>query len=290
MQLSLPARRADNRAVMIFPFEFPLGTSGVLVAAACVVAGGPWFADGYRALRLRRQAARLQARPVSGDMDGLVQARGRVQLAGPLFSPLSGHPCAGFELEVSSVDWPVRGVVHEHRAFDLQDGEAAAHVHAVGGDWRLPVTSERTFAADETLSENLRALLARQGELAWLGERHGAVRIVERALFAGAEVCVIGIASRGLGRHDEAVLELARTGTDGDALVEYIVRGEAGRSCELGPAEALAVQVLGDGPADALGLAPQRRRVLGTLFGPALALTGLIYLARAASSSLAGRF
>ena len=80
------------------------GPAGMLTAGACVVAGGPWFADGLRAVRHRRLFAALRRRRNDGLREGLVLAHGRVELESPLFAPLSQRPCAGFVLEVRGAD------------------------------------------------------------------------------------------------------------------------------------------------------------------------------------------
>ena len=54
----------------------PVTALGLLAATACVVAGGPLFAAGRRALRLRRALGSLEERPLEPDASGWVLVRG----------------------------------------------------------------------------------------------------------------------------------------------------------------------------------------------------------------------
>lgn len=274
-------------------FPVTLGLPAVLVALAALVGGAAWFADAYRALRLRRAHRDLRARALADLRDGLVRVRGKVALAGPLFSPLGGRPCAGFVLEAHGVDAEVRGSVRELRAFELRDGGHVAHVDAARGEWALPVSRERTFAAGEPLGAKLEALLDRQPELAWLRRRGGALRLVERALHHQAQVEVIACADRAHeAAHAEVYEEHLRTGTDGGAVRGAALRTEAlSASCDwrLSDADGLPLQLIADGaPAQALRV-PSALRTWGVVAGPVLALAGLLVLARLAGAVMAVR-
>src|SRR5262245_17075680 len=123
--------------------SLPVTPGGMLVAAACVVAGAPLFARGLRAFRMRQRLDRLVEKPLTGDVSGLVRVRGRVALEGPLFAPISGTPCAGFQLEVRGEGSSVGGFVRDWRAFRLEAGEASALVPAEQAEWHAPVTAQR---------------------------------------------------------------------------------------------------------------------------------------------------
>ena len=274
-------------------FPVTLGLPAVLVALAALVGGAAWFADAYRALRLRRAHRDLRARALDDLRDGLVRVRGKVALAGPLFSPLGGRPCAGFVLEAHGVDAEVRGSVRELRAFELRDGGHVARVEAARGEWALPVSRERTFAAGEPLGANLEALLDRQPELAWLRRRGGAIRLVERALHHQADVEVIAWADRAHeAAHAEVYEEQLRTGTDGGPVRGAALHTEAlSASCDwrLSDADGLPLQLIAGGaPAQALRV-PSALRTWGVVAGPVLALAGLLVLARLAGAVMAVR-
>jgi len=260
----------------------------MLVAIACVVAGGPWFADGLRALRLRRLLARLRERPLDADCAGLVQVRGQVALESPLFAPLSSRRCAGFVLDVHGVGIHVGGQVRELREFQLHSPDGSARVEALGGRWQLPVTAEREFGPGEPLTENLATLFERSAELRWLKGRGVKLRVVERALESGATASVIGFARAGMAV-PVAGIDLARTGTDGNVVLQEIVSERVAPSLHIGPADTLDLLVVGDRLPEPRRLEPPRWRTLGAILGPALCLAGLLYLAHAAGQSMAGR-
>src|SRR5436190_18636163 len=123
----------------------PVTALGRLAATAGVVAGGPMFVAGRRALRLRRMLRSLRETPLAADAAGWVLVRGRVALASPMFAPISGKRCAGYELEVCGERSRVGGVVAERRPFQLECGEHTASVSPDGAQWRTPVTGERTL-------------------------------------------------------------------------------------------------------------------------------------------------
>jgi hypothetical protein len=272
----------------MFPeLQIPVSTAGMLAAIACVVAGGPWFADGLRALRLRRLLASLRERPLNANLNGLVQIRGRVALESPLFSPLSARPCAGFLLEAVGEGIPSGGAVRELRPFRLVSDEGSALVAAEAGDWQLPVTAERILKPGDALSAHLTALLHGNAEMQWLLGRGVTFRLVERALESGAAACVTGFA-----RASSVVVALpvplAATGTDGASFAW----GSAPASTPdvtVGGEDALDLLVVSDRVPEPAKLWPSRWRTLGVVLGPSLALTGLLYLAHAADTMLAGR-
>ena len=263
------------------PFIFiPLTPGGVLLAAVCVIAGAPLFARGRAAWNLRWRLARLATEPLAPDAHGVVRARGRVVLEGPLFAPLSGLPCAGYELYARGSGSSVTGVVRDLRQFRLEGEAASALVSPMHSDWHLPVTGRRVVAADEKLPERLRTLLESRAEIRWLRERGVALEVVERALCAGADVSVLAVAEAS---HAETVVieeELEATGTDGAFSGPRLVPGPepAGPQLKLitNP-ELERAHVFAD-PADARYEGPPAWQVLLMFLGPALSFAGLLYL------------
>jgi hypothetical protein len=277
---------------MAFLQPLPVTALGLLAATACVVAGGPLFAAGRRALRLRRVLGSLHEAPLTADSHGWVLVRGRVALEGPLFAPLSGKRCAGYDLEVCGERSHVGGIVAEQRPFRLECGELTALVSPDGARWRAPATAERTLNVEDALPERLVELLERNAEIRWLRDRRVPLRIVERALEAGSEVTVLAVAhSERVFEHHETT-ELAATGTD-DGIATTLTTGDPAPVPQLW----LGAESDGsDGPRvfagrpDLRALRPSLWRVGLVGAGPALTLMGLLYLAWAAIPLVAGRF
>ncbi len=268
--------------------ELPLTPGGVLLAAACVVAGAPLFARGRRAWRLRRSLARIRSAELTDDVAGLVCVSGRVALESPLFAPLGGRPCAGFELTVRGLGSAVGGTVVERRVFRLVAGESFARVRPERATWHMPVTARRTLAAGEAPSERLAALLDSSAELRWLRSRGVALEMVERSLEAHRVVSVLGMARSEPVAVAEAGEELAATGTDGGFTAPRLFPGPEQPDYEL-TLEAddflERVQVHADPPGRAL-LVPSRGTAALVWIGPLLTIAGLLYLARAAEPLL----
>lgn len=303
--------------------------AGAFFAALAVAGGAPLFGDGLRTFRLRRRLTRLRERPLDQEPTGFVHTRGRVVLDSPLFSPLSGRPCAGFRLDVRGGGMARAAAVEQRRPFRIASGETSARVLAAGGRWRLSQTASREFTADEKLSENLAALLQGCSEVAWLRRQRLPVLITERALFAGAEAHVVGCARKARPYEVHPEVELLRTGTDdiiqlspgravklaavdpepepthGTALdTDAPPEGATDASPRSGPfgierrqpgrpfaGEAdlwvdsggmLDFVLVSDSPPAPGELSVSRWRTLGLMLGPALSLSGLIYLAHAA--------
>lgn len=270
----------------------PITALGLLAATACVVAGGPMFAAGRRALRLRHVLGSLEEKPLEPDASGWVLVRGRVALAGPMFAPLSGKPCAGYELDVCGERSRVGGIVSERRPFQLESGANSAFVSPDGARWRAPVTGERTLGVTEPIPERLGELLETNAEIRWLRSRRVPLRIVERALEAGSEVTVLARARAERTDVSTETVELAATGTD-DGLATTLTSGDPVAVPELwlgGDEDAgTGPQVFSVSP-DLGALKPSIWRVALVGAGPALTLTGLLYLAWAATPLVAGRF
>ena len=275
---------------MVPLFEIPVSAAGLALAAASVVAGAPWFADGLRSLRARRALSALRPEAMARAASGLCELHGRVELESPLFSPLSARPCAGYLLEVRGVGTRIGGSVSEVRPFRLIDGEERVHVDAESVIWRLAVTAEREVAPGAAIPERIRALMDRSGELRWLRAQGGALQLVERALCAGSECSVLGeLRQERVVTYSETAW-VAGTGTDGGAAhVASIPVTDATLDRRMVPSDLIERIVIADGALDAAQLAPPAWRVSGALFGPALALAGLLYLAHAADRVFAGR-
>ena len=268
----------------------PVTALGLLVATSAVVAGAPLIVAGRRALRLRLALGSLEETALEADASGWVMVRGKVALLSPLFAPLSGKRCAGYELEVCGERSRVGGLVLERRPFRLECGEQSAFVSPDRAQWRAPVTAERTLGVAEAIPERLAELLETSAEIRWLRDRRVPLRIVERALESGSEVTVLGVART---EHSDAhaeTVELAATGTD-DGLATTLTSGETGSASELWLAgdEGTGPHVFTERP-DVRALRPSMWRVALVGAGPALTLSGLLYLAWAATPLVAGRF
>ncbi len=195
---------------------------GLLCAAAAVVAGAPIFSHGLRALRLRRQFATLREARIAEGPEGLVHVRGRVTLEHSLVGPLSGLPCAAFRLEVRSGKSAAFEPIEQGCDFLLVDGAHSARVLERHARWELQAVEQREIRAEEEISEELTALLARATEAAWARSAGATLHIVERALIEGSECHVVGYArparstdgARAFHSEQSAEGEWLRTGTD----------------------------------------------------------------------------
>ena len=261
---------------------------GATLAVAAVAAGAPLFQDGYRAVRLRRAFARLRERPLSDLPTGMVQVRGQVALESPLFSPLTGKPCAGFRLEVYSASERVRGKVDERRAFRLAANGVNARVFGHQATWEIGVTETRAWRPGDSLSENVAALLGRVPEWDWLSRRGGPLTLTERAVFAGAEIHVVAYGRQSRPLEYAEVAELAATGTDDGGRTGAPIVISAPRRARLDPPDLLLVPgeslafllVTDSAPANLLSRV-RGWRALNAFIGPMLAIGGLAYLAYA---------
>ena len=276
---------------MDLSFSLPVTPGGVLAAVACVVAGAPLFACGLRAYRMRTSFGELTERPLSADATGLVRARGRVALDGPLFAPLSGTPCAGFQLEVRGQGSSVGGVVRDWRAFRLESGGTSAYVPAEHAEWHAPVTAQRDLAAGVEVPERLSALLDSCNEVRWLRQRGVALHVVERALESGRVVSVVGVLHNSRVATEEYIEQLAATGTDGPFTAPRMLPGpEYGdHEMQLDPDDALEnVLVFADPPEAPMPRLSRWNEALLAV-GPMLSIAGLLYLGRAAEPLLTRR-
>jgi hypothetical protein len=274
----------------------PVTALGLLAATACVVAGGSLFAAGRRALRLRHALGSLTETPLSAAASGWVLVRGRVALESQLLAPISGKRCAGYELEICGERSRVGGIVVERRPFRLESGALSASVSPEQAQWRMPVTGESTLGVADALPERLTQVLdlafETNAEIRWLRDRRVPLRFVERALEAGSEVGVIAVARAEAADARIESDELAATGTD-DGVATTVTSGDPQSSHELwlvGDEQAHAGPVVFSGTPDLRALRPSLWRVALVGAGPALTLSGLLYLARAASPLVAGRF
>jgi hypothetical protein len=295
--------------------------AGAALAALAVAGGAPLFSDGLRTLRLRRQIERLSERPLAEEPVGFVHTRGRVLLDSPLFSPLTGKPCAGYRLEVQGSGAGRATVAEERRPFRIVSGDTSARVMAGAGRWVVSETGQREVAPDESVSEHLDALMNRSSDVVLLKHRRQPIVLVEHALFAGAETHVVGCVRRARPYELTPEMELMRTGTDD--VVQMVSRRpepaidlvpESAEDPKVAPRNSspkstgpfgierrapgrpfpgdvdlwvdggglLDFVLVSDAPPTGDQLALSRWRTLGLLLGPALSLTGLLYLAHAA--------
>lgn len=251
---------------------------GGAIAAALVVAGASLFGAGLRSLRLHRQLARLDERSLDDDRTGFGLMRGRVALESPLVGPLSGQPCAGYRLEVLGPRSMRVALLDDFRPFRLVGGGGMARVAGVdGGIWDLSAVAERAVGPTDELSENLKALLKQSPETQWLRRAGVTVTLVERALIAGGECCVIGSARPAQPYELISDLELARTGTD-DAAPSPPARRQEAPGLWIEPDEHLEYLRISDRAPTVAALAVSPWRTLGVVAGPLLSLAGMLYL------------
>lgn len=262
--------------------------AGAVCAAGAVAAGAPLFGTGLRALRLGRALARLEERQLADYPSGFASVRGRVALEGPLFGPLCGAPCAGFELVVLHASRGVVAVIDERRPFRLVADGVTARVEPDRRRWRVAETARRTLEPSDVPTQHLDALLSRAPEALRL-RRHGeSLTLIERALRQGAECHVVGQVRHGRPL-DVAVPEseaLLRTGTD-DADVFVTAGASAPAAPDLpelwiDDGGTLDFLLVSEAPPGRPRLAWAGVQGLGLAAGPLLSLGGLLYLAHAA--------
>lgn len=278
---SLRVGPADTPGVMASGIEILPTPAGLAAAAAAVAVGAPLFADGLRTLRLSRAFSNLVLRSIADAPGGLSHVTGRVVLESPLFSPLSATPCAAFTLAISGQHGAVSSVASEARAFRLQDGAATARVQPAGARLEFAPGVTREVGPEDQLSENLTAILGRAPEAQWLRRTGGRLVLTEHVLGSGALCHAVGWLRRGrAGLLLEQ--EMLRTGTD-DAVVTAAVNPALDEpDAWLDSGDAAPFLVLSDRSPERAWLAMPRWRSIGALAGPALGLSGLLYLAAAA--------
>ncbi len=266
-------------------FQIPVSVGGLLAAIACVVGGGPLFAFGLRALRVRRALSRLREEALSMDARGLVYVQGKVALESPLFSPLSNQPCAGYALHVNAEGTRIGGHVRQQRAFRLESAQASARVEALHQPWASVTTAERTIEPGEVLSQRLAGLFESNAELRWLRRSGQRLVLREKALLPGAHVHVLAFAH--VAESDAVVgeLEYARTGTD-DAAVSHAVGVTRSTELVLGGDDPHMPCVVSALVPSLSAIRPSRLASTGAIAGPLLTMAGLLYLAQAAESLL----
>lgn len=285
------------------PLTLEPSFAGVAVAALAVAAGAPIFGDGLRALRLRRHLAGLGRRPLAGEPTGFVHTSGRVSLDGPLFSPLSGKACAGFVLELHRPGGTIAASIERRGPFRLVDGKVSARVLAMDTKWRIGETARREIRPGDPLSENLSSLLENCPEMLWLRRQAETIVLVERALLAGEEAHVVGVARQGRPWEMPQEMEMLRTGTDDQALAPAPVRTSGPFGIERRhPGRPFPVEtdlwidrgghldfvLVSDRPPAAAALTPPAWRLAGLVLGPSLSLGALLFLARIADQLRAG--
>ncbi|MFM8559680.1 MAG: hypothetical protein ACKOC6_08805 [bacterium] len=252
---------------------------------------------GLRAVRLRK-ALRAHAAGAVGDT-GLVTVRGRVALEGPSFTPLSGRPCAGFVLEARGEGTRVGGRVGELRPFRVVGVGLTARVAEEDADLVTAVTAERTLAPGDPLPERLRTLLASSPELRWLLDRRVPLRLVERAVLLGSEVCVTAMArpaaatrAHAVAAHEMETVELAATGTDGAAFAVPAGGESLGlpvRSVWLEAADPFGRVLVSDRAPSARDRAPSLTDRVLAVAGPVLVLASILALLQIATPAFGWR-
>lgn len=269
----------------MFP-EIDLRTTpaGLVAAVAALAGGAPLFSAGLRAHRLRRRARRLIPVPVGARPEGFAHVVGRVVLESPLFSPLSGQPCAAYRLEVSTSEESAPHPVDVLRPFRLVERGVEAGVRPEGARLALPETARREVPAVESLPSSLAALVERVPEASWHRANGGTLTLVERALVAGATGHVVGTARRTGAVAALEVGDLLRTGTDDVAVVARpaAVATSVEPDLWLGAGDHLDFLLVSDRAPDPAALHAPAWRAAGVVVGPALSLLGLLYLARVA--------
>jgi hypothetical protein len=265
--------------------------AGLTLAVAAVVGGAPLFSAGLRSLRLRRQLRGARRRKLDAVPDGrFAMVSGRVALESPLFAPLSGTACAGYDLEFRAVGSTVRCVVSERRPFRLVTAAGSAHVAGSARHWQVGATVEREIAADGGISEGLATLLARAPEALWWRRAGGRLRVIERALAADAECHVVGMAQVTRAAAASAATAWVRTGTDGAIAIES-PPAAAAPDVTIGSGDGLDWLLVSDRQPDPRQLSIPLARAAGTVLGPLVSLLGMLYLASAADHWRAlGRF
>lgn len=254
--------------------------TGLMLATASVIAGAPLFSSGLHALRLRRQLARVRESGFADAPHGaFAQLSGAVALESPLFGPLSGAPCAGFDLEIRGIGAPVEAVVAERRTFRLEGADGVAEVVDPIGPWDVAISAERVVGADEGISSGIAALLARAPETLWWRRAGGRLSLIERALPAGSRAWVIGRAQVEPGA---AFAELRRTGTD-DASWSEPARGT---HVTFGTGDHLGWMRISDHVPDRERGQVPLHHAAGLVIGPVLGFLGMLYLAGAANHAL----
>jgi hypothetical protein len=179
--------------------------------------------------------------------------------------------------------------VAERRAFQLESGSSSAFVSPDGARWRTPVTGERTLGVTDPLPERLGELLETSAEIRWLRDRRVPLRVVERALESGSEVTVLAVAHTEQVEAVAETVELAATGTD-DGVATTLTSGDpATPELWLAGDHGTGPRVFSGRP-DLRALKPSLWSVALVGAGPALVLSGLLYLAWAATPLVAGRF
>ncbi len=264
---------------MTFPVLFEVTAVGLAASLAGIVAGGPVFASGWRALRLRRALLGVRPAELSDATEGLVIARGEVLPDAAHAAPLSGQLCAGWELLVQAPRSRLAARASRRDDFRLDSGVALAEVEAAQAAWDVPVTAERTIVAGEALPEAVTRVFERNADFAWLRGLGVPLRCTERALAVGAVAHVVAVAERA-----EAEVQVLRTGTgpDADTVTTPVLH--------LGRGDVLERVIVTASAPSVDTLAPPAWRAAGAVAGPALMLGGLAYLLLAMLRQLSGVF
>jgi len=266
--------------------------AGLVMAGVAIAVGAPWFSDGLRAVRLMRGLKGIRKRNLVDAGTGLQHVHGQVALESPLFSPLSGVPCAGYALDVADANGEHPSRIETLRPFRLVSRDATARVDADGARLLLKEGQHRVVAAHEALGSSLQALLDRVSDAEARRRRGESITLVERVLPAGAHAHVVGMVRHSMSPSAVAEIELRRTGTD-DVVETTSTFIAAAREPDLwiNAGEHLQMLMVLDREPAASELRVAPARVSGILFGPLLTLAGMLFLAHLADQlRAAGRF
>lgn len=255
--------------------------AGAIAAAAAVAGGAPLFSEGLRALRIARLAGRLTERPLADMPSGFTGLSGQVVLDGPLFSPITHQPCAGFRLSVASADRGQIAAIEERRPFRIVSGGVSARIAGPIAHWRLAAGVRREVKAGEPLTAHLASLVERSPEASWLRRTGSTLLLTEHVLAAGATCHVVGHVRKA--RSYELIEnQWARTGTDDAAGAVSVTARTDEPDLWIDEGGSLECLIVSDQPVREVRLRHTRVRMLGLLFGPLLSLGGLLALARIA--------
>jgi E3 ubiquitin ligase len=194
------------------------------IGAAAAIAGGLWcFVQGLRAMRIVRLIENTPTARIRSMAMGLVEVRGRPQVRSALTAPFSGHPCAYWEVDIST-----RGknnsytVIHRNSSgnpFFLIDETGSALVYPQGAQCRIRYgTEEECFGLQPP--SPYAEYLHQHNSFLTATARLSTLRFRERTIEDGMELFVMGTAEP----RANAISVSEATGTDDDVGSGALVR------------------------------------------------------------------
>jgi hypothetical protein len=276
---------------MLPSIELQTSPAGLVAATAALAAGAPLFSTGLRALRLGRALRRLRESGVSDLPTGFAHVVGAVALESPLFSPLSGTPCAAFRLDVIGQEGALSKPIDEVRPFRLIEEGHVARVSPEGARLGLSEHSRRSVGPGATLSEHLTELLQNVPEALWFRRSGGQLTLVEHALVPGVLCHVIGAVRRARAAEVAAQIEVLRTGTGSVVTASATAAPLDEPDLWIDAGDHHEFLLISDHAPRRSDMTVPGWRAAGVVAGPALALLGLLYFAHVADQLRAfGRF